>query len=524
MQRLSALLAASALVLSLAAPLSAQDSHRGGGADRGQRASEQAQRRPETPSPIRKLPPDSITQHSLELPGRRLSFTATAGSLPLVNSGGQLQAEIGVTSYTLDGAEPGTRPVMFALNGGPGASSAYLHLLVLGPWRLPLDGPTISPSASPALVANAETWLDFTDLVFIDPVDTGYSRAVGSGDEVRDRYFTIDSDVAYLSAVITRWLRQNNRLASPKFLVGESYGGFRAPRIAQELQKDIGVGLNGIVMLSPVLDFGWFAQGRHSPFAHPMRLPSYVAAALEAKGPVSRESLSEAERYAESEYLVDLTRGLQDKAAVERLVSRVQALTGLPREVVERRAGRIDIGTFQREVGRARGRIVSAYDAGISGFDPDPTSGSPEHQDPGLTGMTAPLTSAMVSHLWQTLSWKVPDQRYNLLNGSVNGNWRWGRGRGSAESFSALRQALALDGNLQALVVHGFTDLVTPYFASELLLRQLPPALAERAKLSVYPGGHMFYTRGGSRAAFREDGLKMVRAAIEAREKERAAP
>jgi carboxypeptidase C (cathepsin A) len=530
MNRLAALLALALLVAPSPPPMAQEPSHAGVAGEArpeqarpepGARPEGQGQRRPPERAE-RKLPPDSVTQHVLELPGRTLRFAATAGSLPLVDPNGALQAEIGVTSYVLHGADAATRPVTFALNGGPGAASAYLHLLVLGPWRLPLDGPTISPSAPTSLVPNAETWLDFTDLVFVDPVDTGYSRAVGSGEEVRDRYFSIDGDVGTLSAVMARWLRQNNRLASPKFLVGESYGGFRAPRIAHELQRGIGVGLNGIVMLSPVIDFGWFGQPRHSPWVHVLRLPSYVAAAQEAKGTVGRGTLAEAERYAASDYLVDLARGLQDKDAVERVVARVQALTGLDAEVVRRQAGRLDMGTVRRELTRARGRVVSAYDAGISGFDPDPTAPYSEHEDPGLTGMTAPLTSAMVTHLWQTLNWKVPDQRYNLLNGSVNGNWRWGRGRGSAESFSALRQALALDGNLQALVAHGFTDLVTPYFASELLLRQLPPNLADRAKLSVYPGGHMFYTRDGSRAAFRADAQAMFRAALEARQGEKA--
>lgn len=522
MIRFAALLAASALLLSSFAPLGAQEAQRAGAAveQAGQRsAAEQGQRRPEQrPAEGRKLPSDSVTRHALELPGRTLRFTATAGALPLVDPQGALQAEIGFTAYTLDGAEPGTRPVTFALNGGPGASSAHLHLLVLGPWRLPLDGPAISPSTSPALVPNAETWLDFTDLVFIDPVDTGYSRATGSGDDVRNRYFTVEGDVGTLSAVIARWLRQNGRLTSPKFLVGESYGGFRAPRIAQELQKDIGIGLNGLVMLSPVLDFGQFSQPRHAPSVHAMRLPSYVAAALEGKGPVSRETLREAEVYAASDYLVDLTRGLSDKTAVERVVAKVQALTGLDPEIVRRRAGRLDMGTVQRELARARGRIVSAYDAGVFGLDPDPTAAYSEHDDPGLTAMTAPLTSAIVNHLWQTLGWKVPDARYHLLNGSVSGNWRWSRGRGQPESLSALRHVLALDGNLQALVAHGYTDLVTPYFASELLLRQLPPNVADRAKLAVYPGGHMFYTRDGSRAAFRDDGLRLIRAALEARQ------
>lgn len=471
----------------------------------------------------RRLPPDQVTQHTMELPGRTLRFTATAGSLPLVDPEGKLQAEIGFVAYTRDGDEPGTRPVTFALNGGPGAASAYLHLGVLGPWRLPLDGPTISPSAAPNLTPNAETWLDFTDLVFIDPVDTGYSRAVGSPEDIRNRYFTVEGDVSTLSAVITRWLRQNNRLASPKFLIGESYGGFRAPRIAHELQKDIGVGLNGLVLLSPVLDFGWFAQGRHSPWLHVTRLPSYAAAALERKGPVTRDALRDAEGYASTDYLVDLLRGLQDKEAVARVNRRVTELTGLDPELVRRRAGRLETGTVQRELGREQGRIVSAYDAGVSAYDPDPTAAFAEGEDPVLTAMTAPLTSAIVTHLWQTLNWKVPDQRYHLLNGAVNGNWRWSRGRGQPESLSALRQALALDGSLQVLVVHGFTDFVTPYFASQLLLDQLPDLGPDRVKLSVYPGGHMFYSRDASRTAFRDDALRMYRAAIEARQGEKAA-
>jgi carboxypeptidase C (cathepsin A) len=545
MTRPFALLAAAALLASLWTPIAAQEPQhtqqpaveqtaQAPANDNAARRPEGqgAQRRPAGERPPeqrqaegRRLPADSVTHHVLELPGRSVRFTATAGALPLVDPEGKLQAEIGFVAYTLDGAaEPGARPVTFALNGGPGAASAYLHLGVLGPWRLPLDGPSISPSASPALAPNGETWLDFTDLVFIDPVDTGYSRATGSADSIRDRYFTIDGDVATLSAVITRWLRQNDRLKSPKFLVGESYGGFRAPRIAHELQKDIGVGLNGIVMLSPVLDFSWFSQPRHAPWVHAVRLPSYIAAAREPQGPLDREALRDAERYAAGDYLVDLTRGLQDKEAVERIVARVQALTGLDPEVVRRRAGRLDTGTVQRELGRARGRIVSAYDAGVSGYDPDPTAAYSEHEDPGLTAMTAPLTSAIVTHLWQTLNWKVPDSRYNLLNGSVNGNWRWGRGRGAPESLSALRQALALDGNLQVLVAHGFTDLVTPYFASDLLLRQLPDFGPDRVRLSLYPGGHMFYSRDASRAAFREDALRMYRAAIGARVGEGAGP
>ena len=236
---------------------------------------------------------------------------------------------------------------------------------------------------------------------------------------------------------------------------------------------------------------------------------------------MTQDALREAERYASTDYLVDLVRGLQDKEAVARVSRRVAELTGLDPELVRRRAGRLEMGTVQRELGRESGRIVSAYDAGVSAYDPDPTAAFPENDDPGLTAMTAPLTSAIVTHLWRTLNWKVPDQRYHLLNGAVNGNWRWSRGRGQPESLSALRQALALDGNLQVLVVHGFTDFVTPYFASQLLLDQLPELGPDRVKLSVYPGGHMFYSRDASRAAFREDALRTYRAAIDVRQGEK---
>src|SRR3954471_21680232 len=255
MNRLAALLAALALAFAVPAPIFAQQPQPEHVQSRA-RSDGQGERRPERSAPEgRRLPADSITQHALELPGRTLRFTATAGSLPLTDPEGKLQAEIGYVAYTLDGADRASRPVTFALNGGPGASSAYLHLGVLGPWRLPLDGPTISPSASPALVPNGETWLDFTDLVFIDPVDTGYSRAVGSGDDIRNRYFNVGSDVDYLSDVIARWLNANGRMPSPKFYIGESYGGFRGPMIARKLQSDVGVGFSGLVLLSPVLDF-----------------------------------------------------------------------------------------------------------------------------------------------------------------------------------------------------------------------------------------------------------------------------
>jgi carboxypeptidase C (cathepsin A) len=463
----------------------------------------------------RRLPADVTTEHSLDLPGRVLKFDATAGSLPLVDPGGQVQAEIGFVAYTLKDAEPGSRPVTFAVNGGPGAASAYLQLGPLGPWRLPVGERTISPSQNPALVPNAETWLDFTDLVFIDPVDTGYSRANGSRDDIRERYFTIDGDVASITAAIARWLRSNDRLASPKFFIGESYGGFRGPLVAHKLQTEIGVGLSGMVLLSPVLDFGLLSQPAHAPAEFVSRLPSFAAAQMERSGPVARDALADVERYAAGDFLVDLTKGVQDEAAVARVSSRVAELTGLDAGLVRRRAGRVDVGTFVREFRRGEGRVVSMYDTGVAGFNPEPNGAANDNDDPVLTALTAPLTSAMVNHLSRTLAWRVPNQRYELLNGSINGQWRYGRGRRAPQVVDELKQALALDPNLRVMVAHGLTDLVTPYFASELILRQIPPyGAGGRLSLATYPGGHMFYFRDTSRAAFKADAERLYRDAL----------
>jgi len=321
-----------ALCLFLAVPLATMAQEQQGGQEARRRSEASAQ----------SLPPESVTRHTLELPGRTLQFTATAGHLTLTDPQGAPQVEIGFVAYTRDGSDPATRPVTFAVNGGPGASSAYLHLLAIGPWLLPLDGPAISPSASPALTPNAETWLDFTDLVFIDPPGTGYSRVVG-GDQVRDRFYSVQGDIDGLAAFVMRWLKEKSRLSSPKFFVGESYGGFRGPLLAEKLQSDQGIGFSGLVLVSPVFDFDWLDRGVGAPWVNAALLPSLAAAAQSRNGPVSRETLRDAEAYASGEYLVDLMRGRQDRDAVERVSRRVAELSGLDPELTRRLAGRIDI-------------------------------------------------------------------------------------------------------------------------------------------------------------------------------------
>lgn len=473
--------------------------------------SEEAQRSGDTEA--RKLPAEQTTRHSVDIGGRQLAFTATVGAIPLFDGeGGPLIAEIGFTAYRLEGGDPVSRPLSFAFNGGPGAASAFLNIGTLGPWRLPL--PTIAPSASPVLAPNAETWLPFTDLVFIDPVGTGYSWTTLRGDDARRRFWSVEGDISGLAVAMRKWLDRENRRASPIFLVGESYGGFRVPKLARALQGSQGVGVRGLVMVSPVLDFGWRFQNRHTPTHFVSELPSMVAAAREADGkPLSDAERAEVERYASGEFLVDLMKGARDPQAVERMSARVAALTGLDPALVRRLGGRVDPAVFVRERNRGQEKIASLYDATVTGFDPNPQAYLSRAEDPVLDAVDAPLTAAMVD-LYRRLGWRI-DRQYQLLNHEVTGNWQWGTRRNAPDAVDDLRTVLALDPNLRALVVHGQTDLVTPYFESRLILDQLPTfGDAERARLSVLPGGHMFYLRDDARKAFRDEGERLVREGV----------
>src|SRR5215472_16021853 len=250
-----------------------------------------------------RLPADSTSEHAVELPGRTLHFKATAGSIPLNDAeSGNLQAEVAFVAYVLCDAN---RPVTFLFNGGPGAACAYLNIGAVGPWRLPFDN--ISASATPVLVPNAETWLDFTDLVFIDPVSTGYSHIVANSDNMRRQLLSVDGDADALAVVIRKWTEKNGRQSSVKFLAGESYGGFRVPKVARALGRQ-GIGVRGLIMISPVLDFSNFGLRRHNPLAWVTRLPSMAATVMDTKAPFDRNALREVENYASGDYLRDLMR------------------------------------------------------------------------------------------------------------------------------------------------------------------------------------------------------------------------
>jgi carboxypeptidase C (cathepsin A) len=464
---------------------------------------------PPVAAELHRLPPDSTTKQTLVLPGRTLAFTATAGSIRLFDDKGEPQADIAYTAYRLDGVDPVSRPVTFLFNGGPGAASAFLQFGAAGPWRLAIDGDAAVASASPDLQPNAETWLDFTDLVFIDPVGTGYSRFVASGEDARKRFFSIDGDVNSIAVTIRRWLEKYDRLLSPKFIAGESYGGIRGPKIVRELQVQQGVGVRGLVLISPVLDFR--ERSGSSLLQYAASLPTMAAVARAAKGAVTAADMADVEHYAQGDFLADLVKGQADAEATTRLADRVAALTDIDQAVSRRLAGRFDASEFRREFDRRDGKVTGRYDASVMGFDPYPDSSFSHFGDPSGEPLVAPLTSAAVDFTTRKLNWR-PDGSYQLLNGAVERGWDFGSGLNPVESISQLRQILALDPKLKLLVGHGLFDLAAPYFGSKMLLDQLPAyGSRERVKLVVYPGGHMFYSRDAARAAFRAEAQAMMK-------------
>jgi carboxypeptidase C (cathepsin A) len=447
------------------------------------------------------LPPPSVTGQSVALAGGTLRFTAIVEAIPLRDRQGQTAADVVTTAYLQGGADPALRPVTFAINGGPGYASAWLQLGALGPWRLPMSGTADAPSASPAVQPNAETWLDFTDLVFIDPPGTGYSRVEATGEAAR-RLWSVDGDTDAVAETIRAWLQQHGRLGSPKYFVGESYGGFRGPRVLRALEQDQGVGLSGLVLISPVLDFGGHSAA-FDPFYWAARLPSMAAIARAAHGEVRRAAVADAERAAATDYLLDLTRGLADDAAVQRASVLVASLTGLDPALVRRYGGRLPPRVFLGEIDRAQGRIASPYDGTVTTANPFPSTVFDRVADPVLQGLAAPLGSAMTQLYAATLGWS-PAAPYRLLNEEASRQWDFGDH--DEESMTPLRVALALDPHLHVLVEQGLFDLVAPYFATQLLLDTIPLAAGgDRVRLAVHPGGHMLYTQDASRAALHDE-------------------
>ncbi len=449
------------------------------------------------------LPAEATTSHVITLHGEKVAFTARAGAVRLRDAQSEApQADVAYVSYERSGADPQTRPVLFVFNGGPGAASAWLALGALSPWRLRFTPEAVSPSAPPALVDNGESWISFADLVFVDPPGTGFSKILSDSEEVKKRFYSAQGDADALAVVVRKWLTAHGRLASPKFLVGESYGGFRCVKLAGALREHENIGVQGLFLVSPALDFSWLLSGGN-PLLRAALLPSFAAVARNAK---DRSDVADAETYAAGEYATDLLKGVKDAQALSRMSAAVAQFTGLDRRLVSRLGARIDARTFAHERARDAGRVLSVYDAEISGWDPEPFTPDGDWADPLLQSWRAPLGAAMTRLTIEKLGWPIGEARYSVLSSEISHQWRYGEeGRANAEVISGLREALALDPRLRVFVMHGLYDLTTPYFATKLMLDQLPDyGDASRVRLVVLRGGHMPYLYEDSRKAMRD--------------------
>ncbi len=469
-----------------------------------------AERPAQAAGAISLLPPGQSTDHSIDIGGRALEYRAKAGTLSLLSGEGEVTAKIFHVGYSVlpqgRRAPDPARPITFVFNGGPGAASAYLHLGGLGPRIIATaaDGNFLPPPQR--LEDNPSTWLDTTDLVFVDPVGTGYSREA-PGQETRS-FWGVKQDAMWMGAFIRLYLAEEGRTASPVFLAGESYGGFRVALLARTLQEDVGLSPSGVVLISPALEFALVRPDEFQPLHWALELPSLAAVRLNGEGVAGRElreRLADIERYALGDYLVALVSGLeQGGRAASR---RVAEITGLPLELVQRNFARIPTMLFAKEFARARGNVLSFYDGAIETGDIAPDSFRLGGPDPVLDRSVPVLTSAFVNYVRDELKFRT-DLSYRMLNHEVSGNWDYGTSpthQGYVGVMSDLQQARSLNPALEVLIVNGYTDLVTPYMTSAYLVSQLPSVPGARPiRVETLEGGHMMYFRPESRPALKK--------------------
>jgi carboxypeptidase C (cathepsin A) len=464
--------------------------------------------RPDTaPDPTDQL---VTTQHTVTVGGRELAYTATTGRVVLreeVTEDGRAQghaakAEVFLTSYVLDGADPATRPVVFAFNGGPGSASVWLHLGLLGPRRVVTGdaGALLGPPY--ALVDNPETVLAHADLVFIDPVSTGYSRAV-TGGRAGD-FHGFRRDLESIGEVIRLWTSRHGRWVSPKFLAGESYGTLRAAGLAEHLQSRYGMYLNGIVLISSVLDMATirFTEGNDLP--HALFLPTYAAIAHhhgKHPGRPLEEVLVEAEELADRDYPWALARGSrltpQERAD---MVARVAGLTGLSEDYVDRVDLRIEHLRFFTELLRPQRRTVGRLDGRFTGWEAD-AAGEHVTADPSMDAIMGPYTAALNHYVRSELGYDS-DLPYEMLSGTVNKEWSYSEFEGRGVSVvHALAAAMRANPHLRVHVASGYHDGATPYSATQHTLAHLPIPAELRSNIEVkhYEAGHMMYVHEPSR-------------------------
>jgi carboxypeptidase C (cathepsin A) len=458
------------------------------------------------PGILKLLPADAVTQHSIDTPQGRIDYTATAGTLAFYDQSGSQSASVFYTAYVAKN-RGANRPLTFAFNGGPGAGSAFLHLGVVGPRILEL-GPDGHDATRAELRDNPQTWLAFTDLVLIDPIGTGWSRAAKSDDA--KNFWGVRSDADAMAKAIALYVSHNNRSSAPKYLLGESYGGLRALKTARALLRDQGLAVSGIVMLSPLLE-GWLTFGDDtSALRAALQLPSLAAAELERKHAFTPEAQAAAENFAMTNYLTTLAGRPPQGDAAQKFYGRVAEVSGVPEQTIANARGFIN--DFVKTV--RLGKIVSRYDADYAVDDPNPERTSDRGSDPILDGVARAYGGAFADYARNELGFKT-EMTYTLLANDISGKWDWGHGgRFAVSGEDDIRTLLAFNPSFRILVAHGYADMVTPYGMTRYVLDHLPPiGAAGRVQLKLYRGGHMFYIAQDSRRAFSADAAAFYRAA-----------
>jgi carboxypeptidase C (cathepsin A) len=458
--------------------------------------------------------------------GVSIDYTASANWIVLRRKE-KPAAEIFSVSYVAD--VDTDRPVTFVFNGGPGASSAYLHMGAAGPLRVAFPADGTLPRLPPRLVPNEESWLAFSDLVFVDPVGTGFSRVIEddskegedrkkdeNGDDGKAReYFGYKRDLESLCEFMGRWLSGRGRWGAPVFIAGESYGGYRVGRLVRMLQETSGIGLSGAVLISPALEFGSLLPTDYDVLGWVDLVPTMALAALHhrrsrafAAGTSPEDVLQEAERFATGEYATLLTRGASMPAVErDRILGRLADLVGLRVDMVARAEGRITIGMFTRELLRDERKVLGLYDATITTTDPFPDREAFAGPDPTLAGIAPAYTMAINRQLRSEIGVQT-DREYVVLSYEVNEFWRNDAPEhfftppvGATDDF---RYGMSLNPHMKAFITHGRYDLVTPYYASDRLrnLMRLDSEMSSRLTVHHFRGGHMFYAWEESRREF----------------------
>ncbi len=455
--------------------------------------------------------PPVVTHHQITVEGKTLKYTATAGRLPIKRDDGKILAEMFFVAYTLDGQEPAKRPLSFAFNGGPGSSTVWLHMGALGPKRVAMQPQGFMPEPPYRSSDNAYTSLSLTDLVLVDAIGTGYSRAATA--EQEKKFLTVDGDVQAFGEFIRAYLTRYERWASPLFLIGESYGTTRAAGIAGYL-ADKGIAFNGITLLSSALEFQTLEFTKANDLPYILIVPSFtmIASYHNKLAPDLTQDLAktraEVEHWAASDYAQALAKG-DSISPQERqtIIDQMSRYTGLPKEIIDQANLRIDVAKFTHYLLLDQKLRVGRLDGRFTGTDPNGLLDT-RFYDPSMSETLPPYTAVFNQYVRTELGYKT-DMPYRVFAfGSDEFKWEWGSAeKGFPDTATELRAAMAKNPYLKVLVMEGYYDLATPYFAANYTVNRLnlPENLRKNISFATYNSGHMVYLDTQSLEKFRQD-------------------